>query len=65
MELSNGHREGNHWENWEGSQRPVTERRDWQGCKKDTRKGQEIVKKARPATWGLENIPVKSAFRMV
>lgn len=46
-------------------QEPATESRDWQGCKQDTTKGQKIVMRVRAATWGLENIPIKSAFCMV
>lgn len=45
--------------------RNLSERRDWQRCKQDTRKGQEIVTKVRAATRGLENIPITSAFCMV
>lgn len=39
-EVSNGDQDGNHWEDWDTAQKPVTERRDWQGCKQDTGRGQ-------------------------
>lgn len=66
-EVSSGNKDWNRWEDREGvkTQELVTERRDWQGCKQDTSKGQEIVMKVRAATQGLENIPIKSAFCMV